>query len=266
MTLERLELLVARAADGLATPEELMELEGGLEAEEQGALLREALALEAGAVDVAADVMAALEPADALLSAFADGQLDVERRELVARRLAAEPGARAQIAAFAQVSAGLSEALAEGRGRVDVWPAVARRLGVDPEAVPGWDGALLREAVVTEAGRVNVTPAVLDAVREPSRARVLTLEVPAWRRWLQSWSLPAFGLATAAALLLSFPASSPDVPGAMSFRVSPVNHVQIEDISTDAPDAMVQVLQFDEDAPTIIFIEEVPAGDEGATL
>ncbi len=264
MTMERLEHLATRAADGLATPEELDELAAGLESADEAALLREALSFEAGSVDVSASVMDALEPEDAWLSAFADGQLSGERRERVAARLATDAQARELVGAFASVSASLHEAVAHERGVApDVWPAVARQLGVDPEHVPGWSGALLREAVIAEAGAVNVVPAVLADVQP--RARAAAAEPSGWLRWLQSFSLPAFGLAAAAALLLSFP-TLPEDAGAVSFRMSPVNHVQIEDISSDAADTMVQVLQFDEDAPTIIFIEEVPAQDQGATL
>lgn len=280
MTMDRLELLAARAADGLATPEELAELAVGLESADEAPLLREALLFEAGGIDIMDGVMAALgpsgpesaaiesaalEPEDAWLSAFADGQLGGERRALVAARLERDPAARDLVGEFARVAASVSEAVASERGAApNVWPAVARQLGLDPEHVPGWNGAVLREAVLAEAGKVDVVPQVLDRVR-PS-ARAATAAVPSWRRWLQAWSLPAFGLAAAAALLLSFPSFAPDAPGPMSFRVSPVNHVQIEDISTDSADAMVQVLQFDEDAPTIIFIEEFPAGEQGATL
>lgn len=281
MTMDRLELLAARAADGLATPDELAELEAGLESADEAPLLREALLFEAGAINILDSVMGAIDPVDpesaalapaaleheedAWLCAFADGQLSGERRAQVAARLERDPGARALVADFARVAASVSEAVASERGPApNVWPAVARSLGVDPEHVPGWNGAVLREAVLAEAGKVDVVPQVLDRVQPAARAPVAA--VSSWRRWLQAWSLPALGLATAAALLLSFPSFVPDAPGAMSFRVSPVNHVQIEDISTDSADTMVQVLQFDEDAPTIIFIEEFPAGEQGATL
>ena len=78
--------------------------------------------------------------------------------------------------------------------------------------------------------------------------------------------MPALGFATAAALLLSFPSAPTGGGLAMMVDLSPVNHVQIEDISSDSPDALVSVMQFDDDAPTIIFIDEAPAEDEGATL
>lgn len=267
MTTSRIELLVARASDGLATLDELDELATLLE-DDAAAPLGELLREEAGVIDVIDAVMSAIEPEYELLSAYADGQLDGERREAVSARLSRDPAARAQIAAFAQISSALSEGIQAERGPTPaVWPAVAARLGIDPEAVPGWDGALLREAVRAEAGVVNVVPEVQAALRPT--ARVAAAE-PSFgdrvRAWLSTWSLPALGFAAAAALLLSFPNAAPQGSSATSFRVAPINHVQIEDISTDQADAMVQVLQFDEDSPTIIFIEEGSSGDQGATL
>ena len=171
----------------------------------------------------------------------------------------------AELAACAEVSTVLSAALAEERGpSPDVWPSVALQLGWDPEAVPGWSGQLLREAVLDEAGSVNVAPAVLEAIR-PRVAPAAEPELPAWRRWWQSLAMPALGFATAAALLLSFPSAPTGGGLAMMVDLPPVNHVQIEDISSDSPD-MVSVMQFDDDAPTIIFIDEASAEDEGATL
>lgn len=263
----RLELLCERAEAGVASPEELAELEAWtMDEGSLGGLLREALMDEAGELSLTDAIMASLPSEDAELSAFADGQLEPAARDRVAARLQREPAALATVSTFAAVSAGLSAALTDARGAApDVWPGVARQLGWDPEEVPGWSAQLLREAVLEEAGTVNVTPAVLDAVR-PRAAPAAEVEVPAWRRWWQSLALPSFGFATAAALLLSFPAAPPAGTVAMNLDVSPVNHVQIEEISSDSPDAVVSVMQFDEDAPTIIFIDEISAEDQGATL
>lgn len=264
----RLEWLCERAEAGLATAEELAELEAwGMEESPLGELLREALFDEAGEPSLAEAIMSALPHADLELSAFADGQLEAEAAQRVAARVRAEPAAAATVGAFAQVSAGLTAALAEERGLApDVWPGVARQLGWDPELVPGWDGQVLREAVLAEAGSVNVAPAVLDAIRPRAAAPVADEPVSAWRRFWAGFALPSFGFATAAALLAVLPTAPPAGTVALNVDVSPVNHVQIEEISSDAPDAVVSVMQFDEDSPTIIFIDEVPAEDEGATL
>lgn len=266
MTPMRLEQLVARAADGLATPDELDELATLLD-EDAAAPLGELLREEAGVIDVTDLVMSAIAPEDVLLSAYADGQLEGGDRDAVTARLSRDPAAREQIATFARISSALAEGIQAERGPFpSIWPAVAVRLGIDPEAVPGWDGALLREAVRAEAGAVDVAPAVEQALRPSPRVIAEPSFTDRARAWLSTWSLPALGFAAAAALLLSFPNAVPQGATATSFRVAPINHVQIEDISTDSADAMVQVLQFDEDSPTIIFIEEGPSGDQGATL
>ena len=269
----RLELLCERAEAGLASDEELAELEAW--AAEDGPLsgmLREAVMMEAGDLSLTDAIMASvaaadLAPEDAELCGFADGQLDASAAERVAARLQRDPEARASVSAFAEVSTVLSAALAEERGPTpDLWPAVARQLGWDPEEVPGWSGQILREAVLGEAGSVNVAPAVLAAIRPAAPVPAAEPAVPAWRRWWQSLAMPALGFATAAALLLSFPSAPEGGRVAMMVDLSPVNHVQIEELSSDSPDAMVSVMQFDDDAPTIIFIDEISAEDEGATL
>lgn len=227
-----------------------------------GALLREAL--DPGPLpDLSFDVLDAIDGAP--LSAYADGQLAPAEQRAMAARLASDPAAAAQVAATARLSAVFAEAVrAEAGPAPQLWSGVAASLGLDPEHVPGWNGAMLADAVRAEAGTVDLVQGVL--ARLPARRPAAANAAPGWRRWFDTLSLPAFGLAAAAALLLAFPAIQADRAGALSFQVAPINHVQIEDLSSDAPNAMVQVLQMDADAPTIIFIEEVPAQDQGATL
>lgn len=268
MTQPRLEELCARAADGLATDDELMLLAAALDQDAPpiGAALRE----EAGAIDVASMVMAAIEPVpdEAWLDAFADGQLDAARRAELGARLT--PADHRRLGEIAQISSLLSESLRREAGPApELWGRVAHAIGLaDPEAVPGWQPALLAEAVRAEAGAVDVADAVMSRVR-PAAATAPAPE-PFWRRWFQGLSLPALGMATAAALVLLFPrAPAPGAGLTIPFEVGAVNHLTIEDMST-GPDAMVQVLQFDADAPTIIFIDEAPVAlngaGEGATL
>lgn len=275
---ERRALLCMRACDGLATPDELEELAAlgedvaswlGL-----GEQVLDALRDDSGAPDLVGAIMARLEPEpdpeDLRLGAFSDGQLDAAARAEVSARLGRDPAARAELASLAAVSAALSEAVRIEAGEAPpMWSRVAASLGLEPEAVPGWQPALLREAVLAEAGQASVVDAVMAAVAPVARptASVPTPTVSAWRRLLDRFALPALGLAAAAALLLSFPAAPPTgaLPGVAVFHVSAVNHVDIEDISS-GQDAMVQVLKFEDDAPTIIFIDEVPAENEGATL
>jgi len=130
--------------------------------------------------------------------------------------------------------ADIGEALADPAGGPDdLWGAIAAELGMPEQA----------EVAARDEG-----------VAASSEAEVVR---PIW------WRLPAVGLAAAAALLL-FVTGAPTQRdnSALAFELSDVNHVEIEDISTDST-AMVQVLQFDEDAPAIIFIDVIDDPDEG---
>jgi hypothetical protein len=62
-------------------------------------------------------------------------------------------------------------------------------------------------------------------------------------------------MAAAAAFLVAFWTPVQPSGREMAYDLSPVNRVQIEDISGDS-DAMVEVLAFDDDSPPIIFIDE----------
>ncbi|RME27999.1 MAG: hypothetical protein D6798_03390, partial [Deltaproteobacteria bacterium] len=54
-------------------------------------------------------------------------------------------------------------------------------------------------------------------------------------------------------------------PDQLAFELAPINHVDIEELSA-GDEVMVQVLQIDENAPTIIYIDELgPPGDDGGT-
>lgn len=234
------------------------------------AALAEGLRREAGpAPDLAALVMAEVAPAeDALLHGFADGQLDVSARAAVAARLASDPAARAELAEIAGLSAAIGEAVRASRGPAPaLWDGVAAAIGLDPDAVPGWDPALLREAVRAEAGPApSLVASVLAAIQPAPSRPVVAEKQPFWRRLFEGWSLPALAMGAAAALALAFPMAPPPASeDALSYSLSPVNHVEIEDISSEG-EAMVQVLQFEDDAPTIIFIDEGPTDGEGATL
>lgn len=81
-----------------------------------------------------------------------------------------------------------------------------------------------------------------------------------------TWRFPAVALAAAAALLLFFTGAPSSVaPDQLAFELAPINHVDIEELST-GDEVMVQVLQMDENAPTIIFIDELSEGDGGIPL
>jgi hypothetical protein len=139
--------------------------------------------------------------------------------------------------------ASLGDLLREEAGPApDLWPAIAGEIGVEDTGVN--------------------TP---DATAPRPDAEVIRFE--------QRWAFPAVGMAAAAALLLFFGGTTPPVSDeSLAFELSPVNHVEIEEL-TSFEGAMVQVMQLDEHAPTIIFISELEDpgptdldGEEGTTL
>lgn len=155
-----------------------------------------AAARSAGEVDVADAVLAALVPAhpaapaeDALpegwLAGLLDHALPPALHERAARAVGADPVLRAELGHQAAVGRRLREAVEQQAGPAPaVWPALAAEMGLaDPESVPGWDGARLREAVAAEAGRVDVADAVLAVLRRDARAPIPDEPEPMNRGW-----------------------------------------------------------------------------------
>lgn len=288
----RLEALLMRAFDGEATPEERAELSAWADAEprlaelaELRAALREALAVP-GPVDVAADVLAALDEdawaplgdalrdavapptldlADAVmgalapdpdldLSAWADGELPVARKAAVVQRLREDADARATLAFYAESGRMLRDSVASDA--VDVWPGVARGVGIEPDHVAGWEPIAEQvRAAFRAIPEIDVAGAVQAAI-EPKLARI-----PLWA----SLGVPLGGFLAAAALLFAvLPGAGPGTTGlgslATSFALAAVNDAQVEEIET-APDVTAQVMQFEDGGPTFILVDE--AADPG---
>jgi hypothetical protein len=156
----------------------------------------------------------------------------------------------------------LGDAVREEAGSVPaLWESVLRGIEADWEAT----GNLLREAVSAEAGTVHLADAVLARVvrpesnllrlqpsrRTPAAPRARRAQRPFVERYLPT----IVGMAAAAAFLVAFWTPVQPSGREMAYDLSPVNRVQIEDISGDS-DAMVEVLAFDDDSPPIIFIDE----------
>ncbi|MFZ5476007.1 MAG: hypothetical protein ACOZNI_04470 [Myxococcota bacterium] len=288
----RLELLLMRVFDGEATDAERAELFAWAEAEPRLARLGElrAALLDAltgqGPVDVVADVMAALDEeaafapvggairealsapvdfTDAImasvrapdpdleLSAFSDGELPDGRA--VAARLKDDAAARDVLAAWAHVGHQLREATSEP---VDAWPAVAAAIDVPADHVPGWEpiGDQIRAALAGE--RVDVAGAVMARIDPPAR------RMP---KWASLW-VPLAGFAAAAALLFAVVPPPPQEvrdlvhdAALTSLRLQDENDAQVEEI-TGGENVVVQVVQFEENGPTFIMIDE----PEGASL
>jgi len=191
--------------------------------------VRAAVRAEAGEVDLASAVMGAIgvqeqapvasavraEAGDTVqvwdgiggafepgwLCGLLDHELPTAAHRLAARRIMADPQAGADLAAFADQGRALRTAIRDEAGETPyVWGAVATRIGLqDPEAVPGWDGALVAEAVRAEAGPVRIERGVMERIRRASEATApMQTPEPANdpRRW--QWA----GLALAAAVLV----------------------------------------------------------------
>lgn len=172
--------------------------------------------------------------------------------------------------------ADLGGALAAGRGPTPgLGDAVMSAIGSEAAKSPLADAVAaqagptpdLWASVAAEIGAATTESASPDAAQPagPSPAGEL-IEFPPRRRW---W-LPAAGVAAAAAAAVLAVVGLPtervsDGHGALAAHIHlESGHAEIEEISA-GPDAMVQVLQFEEDAPTIIFIDvlEEPDGSDG---
>lgn len=171
------------------------------------------------------------------ISAFADGEVDDQRRAEVARRLMRDVSARETIREHAELGASIRAAVS---GDVDVWADVARAIGAETaESAPAAEdpaaddaswapiGHQLRAAV--DGPRIDVSEAVMAAVNPPARS------LP---RWVSLWA-PIVSLAAAAAVLFSLvPPSLPPEPvvdGPVAsvqedFILGAVNDAQVEEV------------------------------------
>ena len=228
MTLTPIQLAELRAADGLATAEDLALLAESGATPMDGTPLRAALR----------DALAAPEP------------LDLAPRVMDRLGLSTAGGG------------GLGDALRDALdpGELpDLADPVLDALGLGDARV----GDRLRAALAPPAD-LDVADAVLDRLGLGDSAVV---PLPTTRH-TRTTPVGYLGLASAAAAVLlavfAGPVAGPTA-GEFAFELSPVNHLEIEELSTETG-GMVQVLQFEPDAPTIIFIDDPSTPDEGATL
>ncbi len=293
----RLEHLLMRVHDGVATPAEREEFEamGGADATRAWDSMRAQLvAAVHGSVDVADDVMdllqepdfagelraavsAPIDVADAVMDgigdlaamdcmAFADGEGDPSLRAERANRFLRDPAARAAMANQDGLGAELRDAVAAG-AEVDLWSTIAGHIGADPgsDELPGWDrtAAALRAAV--DARRpIDVADAVMGRIAPPVRRRM-----PAWA----SFGVPVGLMAAAAAALIAILLPAPTEQGeftadirqtvGLNLLLAPLNDAQVEDIQT-AENTVAQVVRFDDGGPTFIILDDGVASDVGA--
>lgn len=226
-----------------------------------GDVLRDHLADAALAGDgVADDVMALLgaeDPSlrDALRAAVESPPLDLSDAIFSAIQAEGEPDS-------------LGDSIrAAVQAPVDVWPVVADAIGAEP--VTGWSATAqaLREAVQV---KVDVSDAVMAAIQPqrvsaptitPSRAATPVARHSSHRRmfWAPVAATGAvFGMAAALILVLRiFTSGTTEVN--LAFAMAALNDLQVEDLST-AEGNMVQVMQFEENGPTFIIIDDAAGG------
>jgi hypothetical protein len=225
-------------------------LDGGETPELVGSVLRSIAGGEPGAtVDVGETLRSALD--GGIAPELADDVLAALGLAAATSRVSGGTSQRA--------AAGLlSEALADAAGDApDLTLGVMGALGLEDAAAGGLEDAAA--GGLEDAGPGSETSA-------PESGAVV---VPFWPR-ARRWTMAA-GLAAAAAAVLAVVGlpgvrpSDPVVDVVQTIHFETVNQIQIEEISAD-PGAIVQVLQFDENAPAIIFIDvlEEPDGDAGS--
>lgn len=283
-SLGRLEVLLLRVHDGLASPEECAELAalGGAvgpvgDWEVLGDSLRSLVDLPP--VDLADEVLAGVEtPAwsealraavmhpvdvtDAVMAgiealpelermAFGDGELTGREQAEAAGRFLRDAASRAALAAYAGTGAELREAVGGG-GDVDVWNDVAAAIGAAPVEVEGWEqtASQLRASVAARAP-IDVADIVMRHIQPAVRRMPL---------WASLGGVGALAAAAAALLAIFVAPSAPSSRlgaelSASSFLLAAVNDAQVEDIAT-AGDMVAQVVQFDDGGPTFIILDD----------
>ncbi len=300
MHLNRLDTLRVRAADGLASAADQAELAAaGVDASalaEEATFLRSLIAetLDPGPTPELADsVLSALLIDDGddlsglIAAALAAGPapdiagpvldaLDIEDLDMIADLggLVAEAldgGPAPELAGDVLDALGMSydlsgdiRAVLDGGEAPDLWADISAQLDGTTDA-----GDLLREALAADAGEIDIVAAVLaelglEVAPAPTTSQPAAEVVPLFGGRA---ALMGTILAIAAAALLyvvpGAPVEAPIEPSADSFayNIQDNNEVEIEELES-SPDAMVQIFQTEEGAPTIIFIDEME--DAGA--
>lgn len=226
--------------------------------------LADLLTADAGPVDVADAVMDAVDVfgSGAWASALLDNELSPADRVRAVALVEERPALGTRLTDYAQLGHDLRDAIAAEAGPVDTWHAVAHAIGIaEPEAVPGYDGALVAEAVRAEAGEVDVARDVMARVRRGALGRAP--EVPRAAntlRWLQA------GIVLAAMAVIAVIAGNQltDAPAPKAYAM---HFASAGEITVDALDyddsTTVSVFQAEGDnAPLIIWVDE----HEEATL
>ncbi|MEZ4316106.1 MAG: hypothetical protein R3F61_01315 [Myxococcota bacterium] len=223
----------------------------------------EAVRAEAGTVDVWPELEAVVS--GAWVSAMLDHELAPAAHRAAVLRLQEDPASGALMTAFASIGSELRTAVRDEAGECPyLWESIASELGVDPEAVEGWDGELFAAAVRAEAGTVDVAPYVMSQVRVPHRpsmpysaVEVEAVPAPANSR---RWNVGTLVMAAAAALLLTvLPIGYRDTLSGGSTGSNPTVEASAQFAS--AGEIVVENLNYHDDASVTQTL-----GDEGALI
>jgi len=243
-----LELL---SADGLATPSQEAEL-------------------RAAGMDPAAGQALRI----ALKAALSPGGPEVELAGAVVRETGlADPSLALKAALAVDVQIDVVDAVLGELGLEDGWSAIHAGLQIDDAEIPDLVDAVMVEAVggVPDLGGLlrdaaGPAPDLADAIMAelaigaPAAVDSPTPDSPTPDnvvRLRPRWAQVGMVMAAAAALLLVV-SGGPEGGGVdqddVAWELSPVNELDIEEMESDA---MVQIFQFDEGAPTIIWVDEM---------
>ena len=237
--LSRADSLWLRAGDGLLGPEEAAELAqlGGDAARARRRALRlQALLVPHEQPELADGVLAALGLSTRPLDLSADATPELADSVLASLGLSTRPldlsaDATPELADSVLASLGLS----------------TRPLDLSADATPDLADGVLAAIGATAPDQTNVVPLFpVGAAKPAPPARART-----WRRMVPAIAMAAAALFT---LFVDGPwveGSSPD----FLYGLSSANRVEILEITTHG-DAVVSFIQAEEDAPTIIFIDE----------
>lgn len=226
----------------------------------------------AGEADVWPAVAAAVGvdqvvPRELWLSALLDNELRGETRDRAVALVARDPAVGPEMTRLADVGRLVREAVTREAGPAPaLWSRVGPEVGVvDPEHVPGWDGAWFAATLRAAAGPIDVTDAVLAAVRVDL---VEAPELPAaanTRGDGAAWTVVA-AVAMAAAMLLAvvWQGSEPEVRQLelpdMVMEFASAGEVNVDRIHS-GPDSSVFVeVPSGADGPLIIWVDDPGGG------
>jgi hypothetical protein len=244
-TLQHLQILELLAADGLATPAQEAEL---------------------GAAGI--DPCAGRAFRTTLGRALSPGELEPDLAPSIVGRVDLPDPSLALTAALAMDEAvDVVDAVLAELGLGDGWATVHAGLQIGEDEAPDLADAVMAEAM---GGMPDLAGLLLDAAGPaPDLADAIMAELSLDAssgdeapmdnvvRLRPRWPQVGLAMAAAAALVLAVMGSPADVDGdadALAWNLSPTNELNIEALESDA---MVQIFQFDEGGPTIIWVDDM---------